>query len=392
MTRTDAPGLSNSDIVALTEWRRMLHRHPELSGHEAETAARVVGMLQDTRPDGIVTGLGGHGVAATFDSGTPGPHVMLRCELDALPIEELGDVPHKSTVPGVAHLCGHDGHMTLLAGMARLLGRQRPARGMVTLMFQPAEEDGAGAARVVADPRFAGLKPTHAFAIHNMPGFPLGHVTLGDGPVMCASRGMRVVLTGRTAHASEPEKGTSPMQALAALMPGLAALGQGRPETDPDFALATICHARLGDPAFGVAPGLADLFVTLRSLRDDRMQRLIADAEAMVQAAARENGLAATITYEDVFVTTENTAGAVKLARAALDRIGISHDDTGLPLRASEDFGRFGGDCELAMLFLGSGTDHPAVHNPDFDFPDDLIPIGTRIFAAIVDEVIRDDG
>ena len=390
MTQTSQTGLSNSDIVALTEWRRMLHRHPELSGQEAGTAARVVEMLGATRPDRIVTGLGGDGVAATYDSGKPGPHVMLRCELDALPIEEISDAAHRSTVSGVAHLCGHDGHMALLAGMARLLGRQRPSRGAVTLMFQPAEEDGAGAARVVADPRFAEMRPTHAFAIHNMPGFPLGHVTLGEGPVMCASRGMRVVLTGRTSHASEPEKGVSPMQALALLMPRLAALSHGRPETDPDFTLATICHARLGEPAFGVAPGEAELFVTLRSLRDDRMARLVADAEEMVREVADRNGLSVAIDYNDVFVTTENTAKAAEIARKALDRIGISHDASGLPFRPSEDFGRFGGECELAMLFLGSGVDHPALHNPDFDFPDDLIPIGTRIFAAIVDQVMRE--
>jgi amidohydrolase len=390
MTQTAPASLTNSEIVALTEWRRLLHRHPELSGQENQTAARVVEMLQATAPDRLLTGLGGDGVAATYDSGKPGPHIMLRCELDALPIEELGDVAHRSAKPGVAHLCGHDGHMALLGGMARLLGRQRPYRGAVTLMFQPAEEDGAGAARVVADPRYADLRPTHAFAIHNMPGFPLGHVTLGEGPVMCASRGMRVTLTGHTSHASEPEKGNSPMQALSTLMPGLAGLSHGRPETDDDFTLATICHARLGDPAFGVAPGQADLFVTLRTLRDAAMADLVTRAEAMVHEAAAQQGLAVDITYEDVFVTTENTPGAVRMARSALERIGIPHDDHGLPLRASEDFGGFGGDCELAMLFLGAGVDHPAVHTPTYDFPDDLIPIGTRILAAIVDEVLRD--
>ncbi len=390
MTDQTLPRLTNAQIVALTEWRHELHRHPELSGHEGQTAARVVDRLQDTHPDQIVTGLGGDGVAATYDSGQPGPHILLRCELDALPIAELGDIPHRSTIPGVAHLCGHDGHMAMLMGMAQMLGHTRPARGKVTLLFQPAEEDGAGAARVVADPRFADLRPTHAFAIHNMPGFPLGHVTLGEGPVMCGSRGMRITLTGHTAHASEPEKGKSPGPALAALIPALTALSHGRPETDDDFRLVTVCHARLGEPAFGVAPGESELFVTLRSLRDADMAQLVETAEALVQDAAARDGLAVQIAYDDVFLTTENTATATRIARAALDRIGVPHDDAGLPLRPSEDFGRFGGDCELAMLFLGAGLHGPALHNPDYDFPDDLIPLGARIFAAITDQVLRD--
>jgi len=384
MTYTE---LHNSDIVALTDWRRDLHRHPELSGHEAQTAARVVQMVQGTKPDHVITSLGGHGVAATYDSGQPGPHVMLRCELDALPIQEVGDLPHRSTIPGIAHLCGHDGHMAMLAGAGHILGRHRPARGRVTLLFQPAEEDGAGAARVLADPRFADLRPSHAFAIHNLPGLPLGHVALRAGPVMCASRGMLVRLSGRTAHASEPENGTSPMAALAHLMPALSGLSHGHPDSDAGFRLATVCHARLGEPAFGIAPGDATLYVTLRALRDDVMAGLVDQATALVGTVAGQQGLGHQIDWHDIFLTTHNTQAATDIATRTLDRLGIPHGPGPLPLRPSEDFGRFGGDCELAMLFLGSGTDQPALHNPDFDFPDDLIPQGARILAALADEV-----
>ncbi|MDQ2090525.1 amidohydrolase [Marimonas arenosa] len=384
---TQRTSLTNSDVVDLTQWRRELHRHPELSGEEKETAARVETMLQATQPDRIVTGLGGHGVAALYNGAAPGPRLLLRCELDGLPIRETSTHDHRSQDPGKGHLCGHDGHMTIIAAMARLLGRRRPTRGSVVLMFQPAEENGAGAAAVVADPEFADLTPDYAFAIHNWPGVPLGHVALASGPVMCASRGMRIRLAGRTAHASQPENGLSPMTALSSLMPALAALGQGRCGTDPDYALATICHARLGDPAFGVAPGEADLYVTLRALTEARMVRLIEDAETLAATAARNGGLGLEIGYDDVFVTCDNTPGAVAVASKALDRIGIPYDQGPFPLPGSEDFGRFGGDCELAMLLLGSGVDSPALHNPDFDFPDDLIPVGARIFSAIVDDL-----
>ncbi|WP_010141574.1 M20/M25/M40 family metallo-hydrolase, partial [Oceanicola sp. S124] len=154
----NARELSSQDLEELTLWRQDLHRHPELSGQEAGTAETVRAMLQDTAPDRIVTGLGGDGVAAVYEGRGAGPSVLFRCELDALPItEENPDLPHRSLVPGVAHLCGHDGHMAILAATARWLGRNRPVRGRLVLLFQPAEEDGAGAARVIGDPRFASL-------------------------------------------------------------------------------------------------------------------------------------------------------------------------------------------------------------------------------------------
>ena len=387
--RHDMPRLTNSDIAELTNWRRELHRFPEVSGQERNTAARVEAVLRATGPDRIITGLGGHGVAALYDGALPGPRVLLRCELDALPITERSDAPHRSTVPGKGHLCGHDGHMAMIAAMARLLGRTRPARGSVVLMFQPAEEDGSGAAKVVEDPAFAGLRPDFAFAIHNMPGMPLGEVALAEGPSACASRGMRIGLIGKTAHASQPETGLSPMTALAQLMPALTALGPGGdPLGDPDFALATVTHARLGEPAFGIAPGAADLFVTLRSLTDTRMERLVQDAETLVRQAARAAGLTPEITYEDVFTTTASDPEAVAHATRALDRLGLPHGRGPLPMRPSEDFGRFGETCALAFLLLGSGETHPALHNPDYDFPDALIPTGAAIFAAITDEIL----
>ncbi|MDK3019850.1 amidohydrolase [Pseudodonghicola flavimaris] len=382
------PRLSNTDIDELTAWRRALHRHPELSGEEVETARRVATMLAATGPERLVTGLGGTGVAALYEGVEPGPRVLLRCELDALPIQETSGAAHASELPGKGHLCGHDGHMTMLAAMARLLGRQRPPRGSVVLLFQPAEEDGAGAARVLADPGFEPLRPDYAFAIHNMPGMRLGHVAVNAGPGACASRGMRIRLTGRTAHASQPERGVSPMPAMAALMPALTALGSGGAETGGNFALATVTHARMGEPAFGIAPGEAEIFVTLRALSDPRMDRLVTEAETLVATEAAAHGLAVEIGYEDVFLTTSTDAEAAVIVTRALDRIGRPHGPEPLPMRASEDFGRFGAEAVLGFLLLGSGEDHPALHNPDFDFPDDLIPIGATIFSAIVEEIL----
>lgn len=381
--------LSDSDVAELTAWRRDLHRHPELSGQEERTAATVVAMLRETGPDDLITGIGGHGVAALYDSGKPGPRVLLRCELDGLPIKDLADIPHRSVVPGQGHQCGHDGHMAIIAAMARILGRSRPASGSVLLMFQPAEEDGSGAAKVVADPAFGALRPDYAFAIHNLPGVPLGQVAIMDGPTSCASRGMTLKLTGKTAHASEPHAGISPMRAIAELMPALTALGDNdRPTRDPDFTLVTITHADMGAPAFGVAPGEGRIYATLRTLTDEKMSGLVERAEALAIAVAAKEGLRLEIGYEDVFVTCENDLEATNIVRAALDQLKIPHGAGPLPFRASEDFGHFGKGSRMSILMLGAGETHAALHNPDYDFPDALIEQGARIFSGIVDQVL----
>ena len=370
--------LSDADLAGLVAFRRDLHRRPELSGEEAATARTVAQALAATGADRILTGLGGHGVAAIYDGVAAGPTVLFRAELDGLPIEEVGDRPHRSQLPGRAHACGHDGHMATLLALARGLGRERPARGRAVLLFQPAEENGAGAAAVLADPRFCELAPDWAFALHNLPGLPLGRVELRAGPVNCASRGMRVVLLGRTAHASMPEHGTPPTAALARLLPALAALGPGGPLT-AGFALVTVTHARLGEPSFGVAPGRAELWATLRTFTDPGMASLCAAAEVLCAAAAAEAGLGIEIGYDDVFVHCENHPEAVAVLRGALDAEGVPHA-AGQPMRASEDFGRFGQAARAAMFFLGAGERHPSLHNPDYDFPDELIPVGAGLF------------
>ncbi len=383
------PRLGNADITELTAWRRELHRHPELSGEEARTAATVAAMLQEAAPDRIVTGLGGHGVAALFDSGIPGPRVLLRCELDGLPIADLSTAPHRSVIAGKGHQCGHDGHMAMLAAMARLLGRARPAKGSVVLMFQPAEEDGSGADLVVNDPAFAPLQPDYAFAIHNMPGVPFGEVAVIAGPACCASRGVKFRLTGETAHASQPETGTSPMAAISRLMPALTALANGGVATsDPDFTLVTVTHAEMGAPAFGVAPGEAQVFATLRALTDAKMAGLVAAAEALARDIARTEGLALEIAYDDIFVTCDNDPEAVAIATRALDAIGVTHGPFSLPLRGSEDFGSFGKSAKMAILMLGAGDKVRALHNPDYDFPDELIAKGAEIHCAILREIL----
>ena len=381
--------LTQEELSHITAFRRELHRYPEVSGEEVETARRVQEALLLAKPDRIVSNLGGHGVAAVYDGAIPGPTVLIRCELDGLPIEEISNEEYRSTIPGKGHLCGHDGHMSIVMAVATALGQKRPNKGRVILLFQPAEENGAGAAAVLADPEFATLKPDMALSLHNLPGVPLGHVLLREGPVNCASRGMKIVLSGKTSHASCPEDGVAPTFALASLLGGLTALGSVAP-VGPDFALVTVTHARLGEPAFGISPGRAEIWATLRTLTDERMAGLVQAAEMLARSEADTAGLGIEITYEDVFRQCFNSPEAVDVLRRALDDEGVSHrsDSRLLPMKGSEDFGLFRTVAPSAMLFLGSGETHPQLHNPDYDFPEALIPIGAGVFLRAISNIL----
>ncbi|AXV15695.1 amidohydrolase [Neorhizobium sp. SOG26] len=378
--------LTNQDMIELTAWRRKLHSMPEVSREEVATAAEVQAFLAPTNPDQVISGLGGTGVAAVYDSGKPGPTVLFRSELDALPIEEISDLPHRSKIAGKSHMCGHDGHTAILASLGRQFGRERPKSGRVVLMFQPAEEDGSGAAAVLADERFSKVKPDYSFSLHNFPGLPLGHVWLKEGVVNCASRGLKIKLSGRTAHASMPETGISPAPAVAQLMTALTSLSRGTVAGE-DLVLATVTHAVIGEPAFGIAPGYAEVWVTLRTITDDEMATLTNTAETLVRKVAGDGELEFQLEYHDIFDHSENSPEATRILRAALEAEGISHEP-GLALRASEDFGRFAAVSKSAMFFLGAGENLAALHNPNYDFPDDLIPIGTRIFMRAARDLL----
>ena len=379
--------LTNRDIEELTAFRRALHAHPEISGEEAETARRITAALQELAPSQIITGLGGHGVAAVFDSGTPGPTLLFRAELDALPIQEINDVPWASQIAGKSHVCGHDGHMTMLLALGRMLARQPVAKGRVVLMFQPAEEDGSGAKAVVADPAFEQIAPDWAFAIHVEPGRPFGHVATCAGLINCASLGLKIKLTGKTAHAATPEDGTSPALALAALLPRLDALGPGG-ALDDSFRLVTLTHVNLGEPTFGIAPADAEIFATLRTTGDAGIASLEAEARRLATEAAEAHGLQVAFEVHDHFAASINSPEAYDVAVKAMDSLNISHGTEGVPMRASEDFGVFGWGARAAMLCLGPGEEYAALHNPDYDFPDDLIPLGSAIFERITRDLL----
>ena len=374
--------LTRAASAELVTLRQELHRRPELSGEERETAARIVTELERCRPDEILKDLGTTGVAAIYDSGVAGPTVLFRCELDGLPITEISSFGWRSEIDGKGHLCGHDGHMAIVAGLATKLAEKRPARGRVVLLFQPAEETGAGAADVIADKRFEQIRPDFAFALHNLPGLPLGSVGVRSGPFTFASEGLAIRLTGRTSHAAQPEAGLSPAAIMGRLMEALPALPETLGHT-PGHSLVTLSHARLGEAAFGIAPGEADVWVTVRAIDDTLQADLMGEAEKLARRLAESGGLGVDFHRHENFAAGHNDEAAVERIEAAATALGAGRVEVGDPFRWSEDFGRFGSVAKTGLFVLGSGEDHPRLHNPDFDFPDELIGPGIAMFEYI---------
>lgn len=367
----------------LTSLRRELHRQPELAGHEQQTARRISGYLSEYDPDEVITGLGGHGVAAVFDSGNDGPTVLIRAELDGLPIPDEIDSEYVSRTDGVGHKCGHDGHMVMVAGLAPLMQKERPTKGRVVLLFQPAEETGQGAREVIEDPQFQNIRPDYVFCLHNLPGFDKGKIIVRDNVFASASKGLIIRLEGATSHAAEPESGKTPALAVANLINGLTAV----PQLFTRLARAakvTIIHARVGEVAFGTSPGFGVVMATLRSHREEVMEKLTRGCLHLANSMAVTWDLKCSTEWVEEFPSTVNTPECVNHLREAAKALNYELHEAEAAFPWSEDFGNFTAIAPGAIFGLGSGADAPALHNPDYDFPDELIPKGLSMFASII--------
>lgn len=375
--------------LPLPELRRVLHRAAERSGEERETAKILRDALGPLAPDALVEGCGGHGLIAAFDGAAPGPTVLLRADMDALPLPDDPTLDYASVNPSTAHLCGHDGHMALLVGVARTLAPARPARGRVVLVFQPAEETGAGARAVLDDPRFAPFAPDVAIAQHNLPGYPLGSVVIRSGPFASASRGMIVRLEGASAHAAEPHAGKTPVPAVAQLAESLARLPQDATALH-ESAKVTVVGVEAGGPAFGTSPASGRVMATLRAHEPAVMQRIVDRALALARGLAAAHGLDVDVEWVEDFPATVNDPALTDVVAAAADALAMPVVRREHPFAWSEDFGHFTAAHPGVLFGLGSGEAQPALHAPGYDFPDALIEPGHRLLAEITRRVLDD--
>ncbi len=380
---------NNDDIAA---FRRELHSRPELSECETWTAKTIASRLSLARPDKIVDQLGTMktGLCAVFDSAQPGATVLIRAELDALPIQESNTFDHRSTSNGVSHKCGHDGHMATLVAVADSL-RDRPiTRGRVYLLFQPAEETGTGAAAVMADQRFQALTPPDfVYAFHNVPKYPFGRVLVRDGTFAQASVGFIVKYRGKTSHSSYPEHGVNPSRAVTALVTAVNSFDTELADQVVAPVLGTISYAELGaaekGPNFGTTPGEASVVGVVRAQRTDDLTQVRAYLADLAARLASESGLSHELTWHEAFAATVSSKECVNMIERAAGDAALTVDRLPSPFRWSEDFGHFTEAYNGAFFGLGSGVEQPQLHDDGYDYPDELIEVGAKLYRAIID-------
>lgn len=368
----------------LHNFRKKLHQHPELSHKEHSTAQSIVDFMRPLAPDQLLTEIGGTGVVVVFEGHTAGESVLFRCELDALPIQESNTFAHRSQMAGVSHKCGHDGHMAILCGLAVKLSANRQFSGRRLLLFQPAEETGEGAVAVSQDPQFEALSIDCCYALHNLPGIPMGQVQIRSGTFNCASRGMAVKFTGEAVHAAYPEQGKSPAKAMNQLLQHALDLKPNK--SSDELSMVTVVYAQLGQKNFGTTAAQAEVAVTLRASTNPGMDQLVRQFSQLAQQLAECHQLTVEIEWHDVFSASVNDSDCAQRVATAAEVLG--HEVLWLdePLRWSEDFGALSEQTQGAMFVLGSGENTPQLHNSNYDFPDELIAQGVAIFAQLAYE------
>lgn len=363
--------------------RHALHRLAELSNHETRTSEFVQGFLQGCHPTKIYNHVGGHGVLAVFGKKNAEPTTLFRAELDALPISESNDKPYSSQNPEVSHRCGHDGHMAILCGLAQYLRDHPVKKGRVVLLFQPAEETGEGCLRVLDNKNFQSLGPMTCFALHNLPGFASGEVVVRNQTFAGASTGFVINLEGTTSHAAERHHVLSPTRAVAQLLTTLPSVPQNQSEL-LESAQVTVIYTRLGQVSFGTSPGDADIMLTLRAETDRLLDRLLAECTKIVKAVATTYTLKCEVSTTERFSATINHKPEVLRITQAAERAKVSTQEIASHFAWSEDFGHLLKQHCGALFGIGAGLDHPALHFPDYDFPDEIIEPALRVFIELL--------
>ncbi|WP_339887071.1 amidohydrolase [uncultured Flavobacterium sp.] len=372
----------------LIQLRQELHKHPEVSGNESKTAQRVLDFLAKYKPNQVITNLGGVGILAIYKGKEEGKSILFRCELDALPIQEINSFDYKSIYEVVSHKCGHDGHMAILCGMAKTLHENPLEKGTVMLLFQPAEEDGNGAKRVLNDSNFDAIKPDFAFALHNLPGFKKHQIVIKENTFTCAVNSMIIQLNGKTSHAGEPENGINPSLAIAEIIQ----VFNSKINTDVSskkYCLITPIHINMGEKAYGVSAGYGEVHFTVRSNSNAQMRIIELNLEENVTKIATKFNLKTKIEWTESFQANENNSEAVNFIRKSASNLNLDILEKELPFTFGEDFGLFTQNFKGAMLGLGSGENTPALHNPDYDFPDEIIETGIKLFHQITKEILN---
>ena len=375
-------------IEELIKLRQTLHKHPELSGEEFETAKRVREFLTETKPSKILRNLGGTSFCAVYEFSKSGPVIGIRCELDALPIEEENDFDYKSIDKGTSHKCGHDGHMAIVTGLAYWIKDQKYSSGKLVLIFQSSEETGKGALEILSDPRFIELDLDYIFALHNIPGSPLHSIIVLPQGFSAEVLSMSIKLKGTESHASEPEKGTNPALAISDIIACLHRMNFSD-ASNRAFAILTPVFINLGQKSYGISPGFGEIHYTIRCWTSEQMKSLKTEIKGAVSEICLIKGIKFSIDWFEQFPAHENDSICNSYITQAAKMNDLKIQIASYPFKFGEDFGWFSRKYKTGMFGLGSGIDCPALHSNVYDFPDEIINTGVKMFASIVENILR---
>jgi hippurate hydrolase len=378
-----------SDLHAeITAWRRDIHAHPELQYDVQRTAASVADKLKAFGCDEVVAGIGRTGVVGVIRgsrTGAGGGKVIgLRADMDALPLEEATNVPYRSTVPGKMHACGHDGHTAMLLGAAKYLAETRNFAGTAVVIFQPAEEGGGGGRAMVQDGLMERFGIEEVYGMHNFPGMPVGQFSIKPGPIMASADSLTIDIEGKGGHAARPHLSIDTVLVGAQIINQLQSVVSRN--VDPlHAAVVSICMFQAGNTD-NVIPQTARLRGTARSLSPDVRDLLEKRLHEVVEGTARIYGATAKLNYHRGYPVLENHERQASFAAAVAGEIvGPDKVDTAMaPVMGAEDFSYMLQARPGAFIFVGNGNS-AGLHNPAYDFNDEVIPVGTSYWARLIE-------
>jgi amidohydrolase len=372
----------------IREWRRELHRRPEILFDVHETAAFVSEKLKAFGCDEVVTGIGRTGVVGLIrGSRGAGACVGLRADLDALPLEEASGKPYASTIPGRMHACGHDGHTAMLLGAAKYLAETRNFAGTVAVIFQPAEEGGGGGNEMVKEGLMERFGIERVFGMHNLPGLPVGHFAIRPGPIMASTAEFTITVEGRGGHAAMPHKTVDPVVIAAHIVLGLQTIAAR--SADPLESVVVSVTKIHGGDAHNIIPDRVELAGTIRTLKKDLATLAAERLRDICLGTAQAHGANVVVDYDPNYPVTVNHPGETEFAiRAAGDVAGLANVTTDAPpMMAGEDFSYMLEARPGAFIFIGNG-DSANLHNTAYDFNDEAIPHGVSYWVRVAETAL----
>jgi amidohydrolase len=377
------------DVMA---WRQDLHAHPEIMYDVHRTAAFVADRLREFGCDEVVTGIGRTGVVAVIKGRRSGGNgglrgIGLRADMDALPIHEETGLSYQSTIPGKMHACGHDGHTAMLLGAARYLSETRNFSGDAVMIFQPAEEGGAGAAAMIRDGLMDRFAIDQVYGMHNTPGLPVGKFAICSGPMMASMDQLKITVEGKGAHAAMPHRGVDALLAGAQLVTALQSIVSRN--VDPlESAVLSICSFHAGHTS-NVIPQTAELLGTIRSLKSEVRNLVKQRAQEVAAGVAQVTGTRITMDLPQQYPVLVNHVEQTDVAvRAASEIAGEANVLAEIPpIMAAEDFAYMLEAKPGAFIFTGNG-DTAGLHHPSYNFNDDAIVHGSSYWIRLVEQTL----